>query len=1368
MPRDATSSEIAAALGIAPATVQKYARDGRIPFDKTPGGHRRFDLGEVREALGIEVARGEPAGKVKPQATAVILTALPLEFDAVVGHLPHREVRTSRGRTRYHVGRFDGDGVSWAIAVGEIGAGNLGAAVTTSEAVREFDPDLLLFVGVAGALKPELAHGTVVVADRVYLYESGKAEEDFRQRPIGFPTLYSLSQLVREVRRTEWANLDELPEVEIGPIAAGEKVLADSESHVVVMLRQRFNDALAVDMESAGVYEAAQRSDIPVLAVRGISDKVDDKSPERDSDWQPVAARNAAAFAFALLATADSEDLRRAPVPTPQVSQRDDLLAHVPAPVAAAIERALERDEHSALQLLRHLTNEDREPHELVRELVLEGESRLTSGVAELWLAVAEFASAHRCHSEASLAFARAADIDQDSAPRWLARAALASAASGSDGAEELLTRARMSAGPQDEAFIAVIEAAIAEDAKRVLEFAESHGPGHGLIDLMRVRALAELGRLDEALEVAFGALKEHPGASLSGGTALQAARLFIRRCELGGAPPSRLTDLERARELALKARDERRRWRGPSDEAALVAAQAAAAAKDFDGVIRIALPPPDGEASARETTHPELVILAANAALALDRPEFARHLASEISDEGERLLVEASCAQREGHPDEAVELNRAALDKVHDADRLFRALAQLADLGVLVADAVDRLESEDVEAAELVRASYEITTGKEEAGLRRLRKHQSLRSVAFAVEAHRQLGYIDEAVDLLLDGSERYDRPELQLWSVELLAAHGRYGDALEQATSALALIPTGTYLHSELRRWCVELAARAQVWTEMANHAKAAISEGIGDEGVEWALIGSLFNLRRLDEAREELVRSRPRPRRPEEAGLAIELWSSGSPDTEAVAEILKIADQFPGSEDVNAAAFGAVMQLSADLELPATLVERIRELSESFFERWPESRLVERIDASDPDLLIQHLRERLAPAARRHEDIVRDVQLARTPYSLLAVSRGRSLAEALITGGAGCIPIGTLDPVEAERELEVARASLDSDVVADSHALYVAGLTGLADELIASFRRGRVERSVLDDAIAGARALRLRSTMTLGWDPRADRPTLAEISPEQAEEWSRQADELIERSRHLSIRELGEPADPDSLSAHLALASFHLARAERIPLWTDDPAIRKLTRNEGGDAFGTVALLQVLEERDLITSEMKVQALTNLMKARVVDIPFSWDMLTNVTADCGWNSISALLPLTRPGLWREPAKAFELYRTCLKSAAAEDEAYATDWCYAAATGAARVAQQAKRCDAVATAAISGLMALDAEPRALPRLLSGARAAANQLDLDDPWQLIVTILYESFLEEVEPSQAASLVMKIVSVVEPADRATAVETLLS
>jgi hypothetical protein len=51
------SGALAAALGLRPATVQQYARNGRIPFDTTPGGHRLFDIEEVRSALALNSGR---------------------------------------------------------------------------------------------------------------------------------------------------------------------------------------------------------------------------------------------------------------------------------------------------------------------------------------------------------------------------------------------------------------------------------------------------------------------------------------------------------------------------------------------------------------------------------------------------------------------------------------------------------------------------------------------------------------------------------------------------------------------------------------------------------------------------------------------------------------------------------------------------------------------------------------------------------------------------------------------------------------------------------------------------------------------------------------------------------------------------------------------------------------------------------------------------------------------------------------------------------------------------------------------------------------------------------------------------------------
>lgn len=51
-----TSTKLGKAIGLTKATVNRLAKEGRIPSIILPSGHRRFDLAAVKEALSHDIA----------------------------------------------------------------------------------------------------------------------------------------------------------------------------------------------------------------------------------------------------------------------------------------------------------------------------------------------------------------------------------------------------------------------------------------------------------------------------------------------------------------------------------------------------------------------------------------------------------------------------------------------------------------------------------------------------------------------------------------------------------------------------------------------------------------------------------------------------------------------------------------------------------------------------------------------------------------------------------------------------------------------------------------------------------------------------------------------------------------------------------------------------------------------------------------------------------------------------------------------------------------------------------------------------------------------------------------------------------------
>jgi nucleoside phosphorylase len=187
--------------------------------------------------------------------------------------------------------------------------GNVEAAQHTSQAIKDLNPDYVLMIGIAGGVQGKVGLGDVVIATQVWYYEQAKqCPEGLEQRHQVYPVDHLLLDRAQNYNDTAWRSLVSTPrpdgkdtevlKVAIGPIAVGEKVIADA-GFVSELIRNN-PKLLAIEMESYGVaIAAANSSDRPrFLAIRGICDYADSN---KGDDWHEYAAQSAAAFTVGFL-----------------------------------------------------------------------------------------------------------------------------------------------------------------------------------------------------------------------------------------------------------------------------------------------------------------------------------------------------------------------------------------------------------------------------------------------------------------------------------------------------------------------------------------------------------------------------------------------------------------------------------------------------------------------------------------------------------------------------------------------------------------------------------------------------------------------------------------------------------------------------------------------------------------------------------------------------------------------------------------------------------------------------------------------------------------------------------------------------------
>ena len=170
--------EAAASAAAAAALLTARAPRRSLPRLRPPCPARRAGRAHRAPPPTAAPAPLAAGARLAPPArtVAVVFTAIGVEYQAFREHLDAAERHEVNG-SLYEVGALAGTDGPWQVALAETGPGSIAAALRLERAVRVFDPEVAIFLGVAGGRK-DVKRGDVVVADKIYDYESGKSTQD--------------------------------------------------------------------------------------------------------------------------------------------------------------------------------------------------------------------------------------------------------------------------------------------------------------------------------------------------------------------------------------------------------------------------------------------------------------------------------------------------------------------------------------------------------------------------------------------------------------------------------------------------------------------------------------------------------------------------------------------------------------------------------------------------------------------------------------------------------------------------------------------------------------------------------------------------------------------------------------------------------------------------------------------------------------------------------------------------------------------------------------------------------------------------------------------------------------------------------------
>ena len=195
-----------------------------------------------------------------------VVVAMQAELNPILKKLPHTEQQIC-GKVIYRTKIAENEGFIIRSGVGEIAA-----AAATQFLITACGVEAIINVGVAGSLDPDLLLGDTVLVQGVVHYDFDTSALD--GIPQGKYSEFDDVIVPCDVALAEKL-LNNARTMKRAIVASGDKFVADSLAKNT--LHTRFGAGLA-EMESAGVILTATRNNVPVIAVKIVSDNADENA----------------------------------------------------------------------------------------------------------------------------------------------------------------------------------------------------------------------------------------------------------------------------------------------------------------------------------------------------------------------------------------------------------------------------------------------------------------------------------------------------------------------------------------------------------------------------------------------------------------------------------------------------------------------------------------------------------------------------------------------------------------------------------------------------------------------------------------------------------------------------------------------------------------------------------------------------------------------------------------------------------------------------------------------------------------------------------------------------------------------------------